>query len=244
MRRPLRERLSSALTNLVLLIAFTFGAILLVPTALGLHHYVILTGSMTGTFDRGTIIFDRAVPTAGLRVGDVITYSPPPGQTAHSQVTHRIHRLTHGRDGLRIYQTKGDANLVQDPWKFQLPQPTQDKVVFAVPYAGYGLGVLSDRHYRMFLVGIPALLVALSVMRGLWRDSSEQARLKTPGWGDIGELAHDPPPAPRGHSDVAAVFVALSGEPRARPQRRSGPAQRPVVARGPRVIQLNVTRLQ
>jgi len=242
MRRPLRERLSGALTNLVLLIAFAFGAMLLVPAALGLHHYVILTGSMTGTYDRGSIIFDRAVPTAKLRVGDVITYSPPPGQTAFSEITHRIHKLTHGRDGLRIYQTKGDANLVPDPWTFQLPQPTQDRVVFSVPYAGFGLGVLSDRHYRMFLVGIPALLVALSVMRGLWRDSSEQARLTTPGWGDVGALAHDPSPAPRGDTHVAAVFVALATDAGAHPRPAPARARREAVARGPLVIQLNVAQ--
>jgi signal peptidase len=243
MRRPLRERLTAALTNIVLLIAFAFGAMLLVPTALGMHHYVILTGSMTGTYDRGSIVFDRPVPTAGLRVGDVITYSPPPGQTAHSQVTHRIHRLRHGRDGLRIYQTKGDANLVQDPWTFQLPQPTQDKVVFSVPYAGFGLGVISDRHYRMFLVGIPALLVALSVLRGLWRDSSEQARLNTPGWGDIGELAHDADPIPAGDIDAAAVFVALAYPATAPAGGRTAATRRPVVARGPLVPELQVPRL-
>jgi signal peptidase len=242
MRRPLRQRLAGALTNLVLLIAFAFGALLLVPTALGMHHYVILTGSMTGTYDRGSIVFDRAVPTAKLRVGDVITYSPPPGQTAHTDVTHRIHRLTHGRDGLRIYQTKGDANLVQDPWKFQLPQPTQDRVAFSVPYAGFGLGVLSDRHYRMFLVGVPALLVALSVMRGMWRDSSEQARLKTPGWGDIGELAHDRQAVPGADTHVAPVFVALAAGAGVRARPAPSPARRGAVARGPLVIRLNVAR--
>lgn len=240
MRRPLRARLLGALTNLVLLVAFAFGAVLLVPTALGMHHYVILTGSMTGTYDRGSIVFDRPVPTADLRVGDVITYSPPPGQTAHSQVTHRIHSIAHARDGLRVYKTKGDNNVVQDPWTFQLPQPTQDKVVFSLPYAGFGLGVLSDRGYRMFLVGIPALLVVLSVLRGLWRDSSEEARNATPGWGDIGEVAHDAQPALAREAPVAAVFVALAGLPPAARTARSRPARRPAMARGPRVPQPGV----
>ncbi len=243
MRRPLRARLIGALTNLVLLVAFGFGAVLLVPTALGMHHYVILTGSMTGTYDRGSIVFDRPVATGSLRLGDVITYTPPPGQTAHSQVTHRIHSITHARDGLRVYRTKGDNNVVQDPWTFQLPQPTQDKVVFSLPYAGFGLGVLSDRGYRMFLVGIPALLVVLSVLRGLWRDSGEEARNQTPGWGDVGELEHDAQPVLAREAAVAAVFVALPGGGRAPPGQRSAAARRPATARGPRVPQPGVLQL-
>jgi signal peptidase len=239
----LRKRLVGALTNLVLLVAFAFGAMLLVPTVLGMHHYVILTGSMTGTYDRGTIVFDRPVQTAGLRVGDVITYGPPPGQTAHAQVTHRIRRITRGRDGLRVYQTKGDANLVQDPWRFQLPQPTQDKVVFAIAYAGYGLGVLADRRYRRFLLGIPALLVVLGVLRGLWRDSSEEARLKTPGWGEMDEIVLDSRPPPSTADAVAAVFVALPRPDGARGGPRQAAARRPAVARGPQVPPPNVPQL-
>jgi signal peptidase len=242
-RRSFGARALGVLTNLLLLVAFAFGAMLLIPTALGMHHYVILTGSMTGTYDRGSIIFDRPVPTDELSVGDAITYSPPPGQTAHSQVTHRIYRLTRGRDGNRVYQTKGDANIIPDPWKFRLPQPTQDKVIFHVPYAGFGLGVLSDPHYRRLLLGIPALLVIFGVLRGLWRDAGEEER-RTPGWGDIGEVVHAggaPPLA--GDPEPAAVFVTL-------PLRGAAPGvapppatRREAVARGPRVLPVEVPQL-
>jgi signal peptidase len=242
MKRSVPARLLGAFTNVLLLVAFSFGALLFVPSLLGMHHYVILTGSMTGTYDRGSIIFDRPVPTKQLHIGDPITYSPPPGQTAHSQVTHRINRLRHGQDGLRIYGTKGDANRVQDPWTFQLPQPTQDKVVFHVPYAGYALGVLSDRHYRMYLIGIPALLVALGVIRGLFRDPSEAQRSEAPGWGGghISEPTH-PAHAPTVDlTDVAAIFVALGDGVRAGSERRRVAARRPVEARGPRIARLLV----
>jgi hypothetical protein len=33
---------------------------------------------MTGTYDVGSIVFDRQAPTSSLRVGDPITYAPPP----------------------------------------------------------------------------------------------------------------------------------------------------------------------
>jgi signal peptidase len=226
----------------VLLVAFAFGAMLLVPTALGMHHYVVLTGSMTGTYDRGSIIFDKPVATTSLRVGDPITYSPPPGQTAHSQITHRINRIGHGRDGLPIFGTKGDNNRVQDPWTFRLPQPTQDKVVFHIPYAGYALGVLSDRKYRMFLIGIPALLVALSVIRGLFRDPREAEQSEAPGWGegDIAEPIHDGQGPSADVTGVAPVFVTLGEDARPGARRACARAPRPAEARGPQIARLPV----
>jgi signal peptidase len=32
---------------------------------------------MTGTIDRGSLIFDKVVPAESLKVGDIITYTPP-----------------------------------------------------------------------------------------------------------------------------------------------------------------------
>ena len=34
---------------------------------------------MTGTYDRGSLVFDEVVPVDDLKVGDVITYRPPAG---------------------------------------------------------------------------------------------------------------------------------------------------------------------
>jgi signal peptidase len=237
-------RIGGILSNVGLVVGLGFGLMLFVPLALGMHHYVILTGSMTGTYDRGSIIFDRPVPTQRLRVGDPITYNPPPGVSEHSRVTHRIFRITRDHDGLRTFQTKGDANTAPDSWRFQLPLSTQDKVVFEVPYAGFLLELLSIRQYRLVLTGIPALLVVLAVLRQLWRDSNEHDR--TPGWGDIGERVHAAPP-PLGGAAVAAqpVFVGLTrdGAPH-RPAAHGRPTtqRRPDIARGPRVPQPNVVQ--
>jgi signal peptidase len=243
MRRLARP--AALLSNLALAAGLLFGLMLFVPLTLGMHHYVILTGSMTGTYDRGSIVFDRPVPTDRLRVGDAITYNPPPGLSEHSRITHRIFRVTRDHDGLRTFQTKGDANTAPDSWKFQLALPTQDKVVFHVPYAGFVLEVLSIRNYRLVLVGIPALLVVLSVLRQLWRDSSAHAR--GPGWGDIGELPHAAPPPPAdAQTPVAPAFVGLPPDrrsPRAAAARQPAAQRRPDVARGPRIPQPNVVGL-
>jgi signal peptidase len=153
--------------------AIVLAAIVLVPALLGLQRYVITSGSMTGTFDRGSLVYDEVVPTATLKVGDVITYDPPQG--APGLVTHRIAAIDVRRDGTRVFRTKGDANPTADPWTFTLAAPTQARAAFHLPYVGFALAALSDRRLRMVVIGIPALLVALSVLAGLWREAGEVA---------------------------------------------------------------------
>ena len=89
--------------------ALILALAVLVPALLGYQRYVITSGSMTGTYDRGSLVFDKVVPTSSLRAGDVITFRPP----GHAGlVTHRIHTLT-SVDGKRVLTTKGDANRVR-----------------------------------------------------------------------------------------------------------------------------------
>jgi len=153
--------------------AVVLAAIVLVPALLGFQRYVITSGSMTGTYDRGSLVYDEVVPTRALKVGDVITYDPPQG--APGLVTHRIAEIQVRRDGTRVYRTKGDANPTADPWTFTLGAPTQARAAFDLPYAGFALAALSDGRLRMVVIGIPALLVALSVLAGLWREAGEAA---------------------------------------------------------------------
>jgi signal peptidase len=153
--------------------AIALAVVVLVPALLGFQRYVITSGSMTGTYDRGSLLYDRVVPTSTLEVGDVITYDPPQGPAG--LVTHRIASIAVQRDGTRVYRTKGDANPTADPWTFTLSGRTQAKAAFHLPYAGFALAALSDRRLRMLIIGVPALLVAISVLAGLWRDAGEAA---------------------------------------------------------------------
>jgi len=172
-RHSARGALAWAATGLALLL----GGVMFVPAVLGYERYVITGGSMTGTYDRGSVLFAKAVPPADLRVGDVITYDPPYGGPG-GLVTHRIVTIDE-RDGRRVYRTKGDANAAADPWEFTLPDPLQARAAFAVPYAGHLIGALSDRGTRMLVIGLPALLVALGVLAALWRDAGREARRRT-----------------------------------------------------------------
>jgi signal peptidase I len=153
--------------------ALALGLCVLVPALLGFQRYVITSGSMTGTYDRGSLVFDRVVPTSTLKAGDVITFRPP-GQTG--LVTHRIVSVSSVR-GQRVLRTKGDANREPDLWgPFALHDAKQARVAFHIPYVGYALGALSERRVRMVVIGLPALLIALATLAGLWRTSAPEVR--------------------------------------------------------------------
>jgi signal peptidase len=152
------------------------AALMLVPGLLGFQRYVITSGSMTGTIDRGSLIYDKVVPASSLKRGDIITYTPPASSGVFEPVTHRIFWAGRDRFGRLTFRTKGDANEAPDPWRFVLDRPTQAKVAFHIPYVGFALAALTDRHVRILVIGLPALLIALAVLARLWRDAGEEVR--------------------------------------------------------------------
>jgi signal peptidase len=143
-------------------------ALVALPAVLGMHRYVIVSGSMTGTYDRGSLVFDEVVPTAGLRTGDVITYRPPPDAGVDHVVTHRIASIR-TVDGMRVFRTKGDANAVADPWTFRLTDARQARVRWSLPYAGFAFAALADPKLRIWLLSVPAGLIAIGSLAALWR---------------------------------------------------------------------------
>src|SRR3954452_3063897 len=169
------RRIGSSLCALLIAAGIVFGLFLVGPALMGWERYVIVSGSMTGTYDRGSLVFDEVVPTASLEVGDVITYKPPAGSGPEGLVTHRIVAIKEPKTGARVYRTKGDANPVRDPWRFTLPVKSQARVVASVPKLGLVLGALADRHIRMLIIGFPALLIAAFALVGLWRDAGREA---------------------------------------------------------------------
>jgi signal peptidase len=170
---PYARRLLRGVTTLLVAAGLLLGAILVVPALFGIQRYVIVSGSMTGTYDRGSVVFDDVVPVASLKAGDVITYTPPAAAGIDHPITHRIAAITNER-GTRVFRTKGDANQVADPWTFTLPDPEQARVRAGLPYAGFAIAALSDRRARMLIIGVPAALIALSSLAGLWRDAGRE----------------------------------------------------------------------
>jgi len=172
------RRLGRWIVTLLCLGALTLAVLMFVPTLLGMQRYVITGGSMTGSIPKGSVIYSRLAPVEQLRVGDVITFRPP-GYT--TPVTHRIIAIDPGADGRLAFSTKGDFNEAADPWKMNLVGPRQARYVFHIPYVGYLLAGLAIRQVRMVLIGLPALLIAISLLWSLWRQAGEDVRRQEEG---------------------------------------------------------------
>ena len=173
-RNP-RKRLGTALATALCAACLGLAGLMLLPGLLGYQRYVITSGSMTGTYDRGSVVFDKVVPVSDLRVGDAITYTPPAGSGPSGRITHRIVWIGSDQLSRQALRTKGDANESADPWTFTLDGATQARVAFHVPYVGYVLSALAIRQVRMVLIGLPALLIAFAVLVGFRRDVRKAA---------------------------------------------------------------------
>lgn len=162
-RRPAASRRLTVahLGNLGLVVVALLAVAYVLPSLLGYERYVITGGSMSGTYDKGSVVFEKAVPADDLAVGDVITYLPPAASGVSTLVTHRIIRIGQDENGQQVLHTQGDANADPDPWRFTLDSATQPVVTHAVPYVGHALMALADRDTRMLLIGLPAALIAL-----------------------------------------------------------------------------------
>lgn len=154
----------------LVLVAVTVASIAYIaPSLFGFERYVITGGSMSGTFEKGSIAFERPVPVADLAVGDVITYLPPADSGVGTLVTHRITEIEPAENGARVFTTQGDANPDPDPWQFSLVEGTQPVVEHTVPHVGYVFMALADRETRMMVIGLPAAAIALLALVELGR---------------------------------------------------------------------------
>lgn len=161
------SRLGGVVVNLVL-ITLTLGAVAYIaPSLLGYERYVITGGSMTGTIDKGSVVFSRNTPAEDLQVGDVITYQPPAESGVNTLVTHRILSMEPGENGSTVFRTQGDANPDPDPWTFSLVDDEEPVVQHAVPKVGWIMIALADREVRMLVVGLPAAIIALMALAQL-----------------------------------------------------------------------------
>ena len=218
------RRLGGLVVNLVL-VTLTLGAIAyVVPSFLGYERYVITGGSMSGTIEKGSVVFSKNTPATDLEVGDVITYQPPADSGVDTLVTHRILTMEPGENGSTVFRTQGDANPDPDPWTFSLVDAEQPVVQHAVPKVGWVMIAMADRQVRMLVVGVPAAIIALMALVQLIGALRPSGNREDADADDLALICGDPVDVllPAGGVPLRSVDAMTSGRPAARHLATSG----------------------
>ena len=134
------------------------------PLALGLHTYVVRSGSMTPTIDTGDLVITRSASPSEVKIGEIAMFKDP--EDAGRLITHRV-RAIHERNGRFYFVTRGDANTGFEHWNVPATA-TLGKVAYRIPKLGYLIAPVSTGYGKLLLVVLPALgLCAFGLVR-IW----------------------------------------------------------------------------
>ena len=183
--------LSTITFAVLLLLCLAFVAI----RVLGLGTFIVTGGSMEPSIHIGSLVLVQPVSPSEVKVGDVITFEHY-GQTT----THRVTTITPGAQGLLIFATKGDANIVADP---------EDKtfagqvgtVRAALPIAGY-VAASMQAYWRLLLTLIAAITFFACASVLVFRKEPSAAAMSKPAQRtrrQAKKVAVDPEEAWRAH---------------------------------------------
>lgn len=128
-RRGERSLLVSVAVVGVVAISIGYG----LPSVLGTAQplLAIATGSMAPTLERGTLVVIEHVAPGSITVGTIIAFSVA---CLPSPTVHRVIKIV-SSGPTWVYQTKGDANPVEDPCTVPYSD-VHGAVVLHVPYLG------------------------------------------------------------------------------------------------------------
>lgn len=136
-----------------------------VPQVVGAQQsYVVLSSSMSPTYEAGDAIVVNDVAPENIEEGDVITFQAPSkwsGQSGETDlVTHRVVEVVN-EEGERSFRTKGDANEESD--KQLVPASNVvGQVSFGIPYIGYATKFGGGTTMQLALIIVPAVLLVVN----------------------------------------------------------------------------------
>lgn len=111
--------------------------------------------SMEPTLHNGDMIWLKHVTITEVRIGDVVMLSSP----EFGSISHRVIHIEPVSGGRYLVETKGDANLLSEPWLVG-DDDTVYIVVKSIPLGGYVLDFLDSLYGRVVVIclGITALI--------------------------------------------------------------------------------------
>ncbi len=119
----------------------------------GIWLYSVRSGSMEPAIHRGSLVVVRR--TDSIKQGDVITFYTG---FRKNTITHRVLEIVNR--GQLYYRTKGDANNAPD--SVLVPKEmVVGKVIYSLPYLGYGVAFLQTLPGIVLFILVPALVIII-----------------------------------------------------------------------------------
>jgi signal peptidase len=137
------------------------------PLAVGDRAFVVRSGSMAPAIDTGDVAVVEPISPTAASIGDVVTFTDPHGRLT----SHRARSIIRRGDQIH-FTTQGDSNTGQEHWK--VPANGRiGRVVYRVPKLGFAVVEISSTAGRIGLIVVPALLLAGSLLAGIWRPGED-----------------------------------------------------------------------
>lgn len=144
------------------------------PSLAGYQMYIVQGGSMSPTFEAGSLAFLKPIESQNIAAGDIITYRSAGG--GETLTTHRV--MAVNREGGELnFTTRGDANLVNDHLPVY-PENIVGQIRYTVPYAGYLMSFGQSTTGVIVLVFIPGAFIIVFELRNLFRLAAEWEKEK------------------------------------------------------------------
>jgi signal peptidase len=142
----------------------------------GYRFFNVISRSMDGMIDKGSMIIVKEASAGSLSVGDVITYYE--NLDATTPITHQIVEIVTGENGQDSYITKGTNNQVADPYLVNADM-ILGRVVFSMPIAGSVLSFIDTNLYYIFagalITGTAAFLFLIPLIE---KENERRHRIK------------------------------------------------------------------
>jgi len=149
------KKIFKIIVNTILVIIFSFGVLVVfsfLPITGNIKILSVLSGSMEPKIHTGSLIFIK--PEGEYNIGDVVTRIT---EEKNVTITHRIIEKE-SVDGKIIFNTKGDANNIEDN-ETVTEEQIIGKVFFNVPYFGYAVNFAKTTKGMILVIIIPAVII-------------------------------------------------------------------------------------
>ena len=158
---------SGILVALEVLLAVALAGVRII----GLHPFVVLSGSMEPEYHVGSLIYVKSVDYKTLQVGDDITYMV----SEDTVVTHRIIEVLVDEEDPNTlrYFTQGIANDVPDGTSVHYKNII-GKPVFSIPYLGYVSNYIQNPPGTYIAISAGAILILLVFLPDLFEEDDKE----------------------------------------------------------------------